>query len=246
MVINYEKKIIFIGIPFSASSAISKELLENYGFEPLFHKHSNVPLLEVKRRDINLDEYSVVAVKRDPVEVCFTSYIKARNNAHNVFEDARFFTENGGHVTKKARRIYKKIQSHKWTFNEYIKNIYRIIPYDSYLSCNKPYINFAINALDMERDFQSFLQQHSFGSKGALPSYNKTENKTESSELSNDVLKHAFGPFIIYNSIPGYHLTIDEVGKFRYLTFLLFHKIRCIYWLLRDIKRSKTRTFTID
>ena len=40
MIISHKYKFLFIGLPFSASSAISKELHLNYNGEPLLRKHS--------------------------------------------------------------------------------------------------------------------------------------------------------------------------------------------------------------
>lgn len=246
MVINQAKKVIFIGIPFSASSAISKELIDNYGFEPLFHKHSNIPLLIANRPDIRLDEYIVAAVKRDPVDVVFTSYNKIKNNAHGVFTDTKYFVENGGHVTRRARKIYKDLQLQKWSFNDYVKHVYRIFPYDSYLSYNKPYINFTIDGRFLDNDFQRLLTKANIASKGPLPVYNKTDKIIENPNLSCVTMKSAFGSFVIFNEIPGYSFTTREVGYWNYIRFLFCQRARNLYWLIRDKKRCKTRAFTVD
>ena len=246
MVINYTRKVIFIGIPVSASSAISKELLEHYDFEPLFHKHSNIPLLIAKRPDIQLKEYTIVAVKRDPVDVAFTSYNKTKNNAHNAYTDPKYFVENGGHVTRNARKIYTRLKQKNWSFDEYVRNVYRLLPYDNYLSYNQPYINFTIDSKNINEGFQALLAKSGLESKGQLPVYNKTTKIADRPIISTETMKSAFGPFIIFNEIPGYDFTIKQVGYLNYLRFSIIRHARNIYWLLRDKKRSKTRVFTVD
>ena len=65
MIISHKNKYIFIGLPMTGSSAISKELIEYYGGESIYMKHTNIPYL-IKKTNINIKDYYVFGVYRDP------------------------------------------------------------------------------------------------------------------------------------------------------------------------------------
>ena len=120
MIISHKYKFLFVGLPFSASSAITKELYDNYEGKPYLRKHS---LIHEFNKTATLEEkqYFVFAVLRNPMEIAVTVYEKMKTNAKGNFTNPDLFTENGGHITK----------NHKKRFN-YIKNKTLIIINDKF------------------------------------------------------------------------------------------------------------------
>lgn len=236
MIINREKKFIFIGLPFSASSAISKELLEQYNCEALLHKNANIPVLLKCCPDIKIDEYEVVAVIRDPVETAFTLYNKLKNNANETYSNPMKFIENGGHVTKKARRTYQKIQSKNLSFDEYLDNVFGVIPFDGLLSENCKYITKTIHFDDLQGDFKACFESLGVNVVRELPSYNKTKNKLNKHDLTDRQVDKYFGAFINHNSVffPKYKST--HVSVFDNLRFQVFRKLKSYNRLRIDMK----------
>ena len=104
MIISHKYKFLFIGLPFSASSAISKELHLQYEGEPFLRKHS---LYHEFKKIATKEEqkYFVFAVLRNPMEIAVTVYEKMKANAKGNFTNPELFTENGGHITKAQRGI---------------------------------------------------------------------------------------------------------------------------------------------
>ncbi|MEN8154326.1 MAG: hypothetical protein ABFR75_09915 [Acidobacteriota bacterium] len=246
MVINEEHKLLFIGIPYSASSAIIKELIENYKCTPLMHKHANIPFLLKKRKDINLQEYHITAVKRNPIEIEFSVYNKMKTNAYGVFTNEDFFLEKGGHVRRKARQTFQKIHNNKWTFIDYLKNTYSIIPYDNFLSENKKYVDQWIDFENLEAGFSKMLKTTGIIQKRPLPVYNKTKKVISGDEVPEKMIRHIFGPFIFYNDLNKYNYSVKNIGLINYLKFLIFRKIKHFKWKKRDKLTSRNLNSSYD
>ena len=84
MIISHKYKFLFIGLPFSASSAISKELYLQYEGEAVLRKHSLYHEFK-KVATKEEQEYFVFAVLRNPMEIAITAYEKMKANAKGNF-----------------------------------------------------------------------------------------------------------------------------------------------------------------
>ena len=71
MIISFKYKYIFVGLPNSGSSAISKELIENYSGESIKKKHSGIPYFILNNK-IDMKDYFVFGVYRDPIDISFS------------------------------------------------------------------------------------------------------------------------------------------------------------------------------
>ena len=120
MIISHKYKYLFIGLPFSASSAISKELYLEHEGEPYLSKHSLYFEFE-KHASKQEKKYFVFAVLRNPMDIAVTVYEKMKANAKGNFTNQKLFTENGGHITKKQREQFNYIHNNKASFQNYFK-----------------------------------------------------------------------------------------------------------------------------
>ena len=118
MIISHKYKFLFIGLPFSASSAITKELHAKYEGEPYLRKHSLYHEF-IKAATIQEKDYFVFAVLRNPMEIAVTGYEKMKANAKGNFTNPDLFKENGGHITKNHRIRFNYIKDNNATFQEY-------------------------------------------------------------------------------------------------------------------------------
>ena len=98
MIISHKYKFLFIGLPFSASSAISKELHLEYDGEPYLRKHSLYHEFENAATKAEL-EYFVFSVLRNPMEIVVTVYETMKATAKRTFTNSDLFLENGGHIS---------------------------------------------------------------------------------------------------------------------------------------------------
>jgi len=199
MIISHKYKFLFIGLPFSASSAITKDLHAKYEGEPYLRKHSLyhefIKIATKKEKD-----YFVFAVLRNPMEIVITTYSKMKANAKGNFTNPELFQENGGHITKFQRVKYNFIKDNNSTFQEYFLKFYTK-PYDNLFSITLDNCDFIIQYKNIANDYILALEKAGINNPSPLPVANKTAGKEK--ELlfyySNEVRDRAilvFGPFM--------------------------------------------------
>jgi hypothetical protein len=229
---------VFVGIPFSASSAITKELIENYEGEFILSKHTNIPTL-INELEININKYFVFGVYRSPIEILKSRYNKLRNNPCNRFSDKKYLRKNGGFVSEKAQRLSKLIREKNLTFIEYFEINFKILPYNNEFTLNAPFLNYIIDFNNLKIDFTNALKQIGLKNESFLNKLNKTEKRTDIDyKISDSILSKYISPFLVYNSkyIPNYQ--VPKVNYCYYLIFLLTNRYRKNRFLKTDLQRT--------
>ena len=199
MIISHKYKYLFIGLPFSASSAISKELHLRYDGETYLRKHSVYYEFE-KVATRQEKDYFVFAVLRHPMDIVITSYEKMKANAKGNFTNPKLFTENGGHITKNQREKFKFIHEHKATFQQYFKRFFQH-PYDNLASLTIENCDYVIRHENFADDYFTALKKAGILNPRPLPVANKTVGKKKKIfEYYTDEIKeeavYVFGPFL--------------------------------------------------
>jgi hypothetical protein len=238
MIISYKHKYIFVGIPFSASSTISKELLEKYEGEFILNKHTNIPTL-IDKLKINIDEFIVFGVYRSPVEILKSRYNKLRNNPDNRFTDDKYTIKNGGYVPERVRKLSKIIRENNLSFEDYLNLNFKLFPYNNEFTINAPYLNYIVDFNNLEEDFQKVLSKIGVVDVNKIEKINETKKRSDIEYfISDDKMSKFIAPFLVYNSkyIPNY--TKQKVNKIFYLIFLLTNKLREKRTLKADNHRS--------
>lgn len=201
MVIDRDRKYIFVGLFFSGSSAISKELLTEYGAEPLMAKHTTMPYLMLRNAEIrkHIKEYQVVAVVRDPVQMTFSKYQKLKSNHSGIYTDEKSYVKNGGWLTEKDRQLFHLVYYKGGNFNAYLKSKYQNTVYNNDLTINTNYITRTLRFDNLANDFKEWLNSIGIVPKRDLPVFNKTEKKETLYELPYGTEQEIFGPFLWKN-----------------------------------------------
>ena len=199
MIISHKYKFLFIGLPFSASSAISKELHLEYDGEPYLRKHSLYHDFKNVATKSEL-KYFVFAVLRNPLEIAVTVYEKMKENAKGNFTNPELFSENGGHITKQHRERFNYIKDNKSSFQQYFKNFYKN-PYDNLSSLTIDSCDFVIRYENIAEDYLLSLKNAGISNPKPLPAANKTVGKNNdlSTYYTNDIKEISiavFGPFL--------------------------------------------------
>ena len=237
MIISHKHKFLFIGLPFSASSAISKELHLQYEGESLLRKHSLY--YEFKKEATKKElEYFVFAVLRNPMDIVVTVYEKMKANAKGNFTNPALFTENGGHISLKHRKQFDFIHYQKATFAQYFKRFYNQ-PYDNLVGMTLDHCDFLIRYENIQKDYLKALQKANILNPRPLPVANKTVGKKSDVSLyyTNDIKEKAiyvFGPFMQkYNySFP------EKWGKVRVPT-----TSKCYFLVLGFLRKINQKYF---
>lgn len=199
MIISEKWKYIFVGLPFSASSAISKELVKRYDGFPVASKHANIT--ELISTGVDISKYYIFAVYKDPIDIEFTCYNKLITNAYGIYTNQNYFYENGGWLSKRERRIYHKVKKKKLDFNDYLC-LKHIVPYDNPFSLNRPYLNKILDFNRLNISFQEALRDIGINIKRDIPVFNETD-KPDHIRVDNAIATKIFAPYYYYNYIPG-------------------------------------------
>ena len=199
MIISHKYKFLFIGLPFSASSAISKELHLNYNGEPFLRKHSMYYEFKNLATQDELN-YFVFAVLRNPMEIAVTVYEKMKANAKGNFTNPELFLENGGYITKKQRNKFNFIKDNNSTFQEYFIKFHQK-PYDNLSSLTIKNCDFVIKHETIAKDYKLALIKAGVSNPKPLPVANKTVGKKNDllEYYTNDIKEISiavFGPFL--------------------------------------------------
>ena len=229
MIISHKYKFLFIGLPFSASSAISKELHLEYDGEPYLRKHSLYHEFKNVATKLEL-KYFVFAVLRNPMEIAVTVYEKMRANAKGNFTNPELFSENGGHITKQHRERFNYIKDNNSSFQQYFKKFHQK-PYDNLSSLTIDNCDFVIRYETFSEDYLLALKKAGISNPKPLPVVNKTvgKNKEILAYYTDDIKDRAisiFGPFLEkYDySFPeewgGVNISLLSIFKFKVLGVL--------------------------
>ena len=182
MIISHKHKFVFVGLPFSASSAISKELHQMYEGQARLSKHSLYQdfVKSASKEELN---YFVFAVIRNPMEIVVTVYEKMKANAKGNFTNSKLFSENGGHITKKHRERFNYIHQKNATFQQYFVRYFNK-PYDNLVSLTIDSCDYIIRYENIENDYVEALKKAGVNEPRKLPVANKTVGK------KNDMLSY--------------------------------------------------------
>jgi hypothetical protein len=199
MIISYKYKFLFIGLPFSASSAITKELHKEYEGKPYLRKHSLYHEFE-KVATTEEKKFFVFAVLRNPMEIEVTVYEKMKANAKGNFTNPKLFTENSGHISKKQRERFHFIHDNNASFQEYFIKFFNK-PYDNQASLTLDKCDYVIRYENITNDYKTALIKAGIENPKNLPVANKTVGKKKdlSEYYTKDVQSLAlfiFGPFL--------------------------------------------------
>ena len=250
MIISHKYKFVFIGLPFSASSAISKELYLQYEGVPYLRKHSLYHEFE-KVATKNEKDYFVFAVLRNPMEIVVTVYEKMKANSKGNFTNPDLFSENGGHITKKHREKFNFIHDNKATFQEYFLNFFTN-PYDNFSSLTLDNCDFVIRYEKISEDYILALEKSGVLSPKPLPVANKTAGKKKDLSLyyTNDIKDRAikvFGPFLTKYNYPFLEnwgkIKVPLSSKLQFLVLGFLRKINQKYF--KKISNTKEIKGTI-
>ena len=243
MIISHKYKFVFIGLPFSASSAITKELCEKYHGKPLLRKHSLYHEFEnIATKDEK--KYFVFAVLRNPMEIAITTYEKMKANEKGNFTNPKLFTENGGHINKKQRNKYKFIVEKNATFQEFFLKFYKL-PYDNFASLTFQNCNYIIRYENIEKEYKKALEMAGIKNPRSLPVENKTSNKKSNTNLyyKKEIHKRAifvFGPFFKEYGFQFPSKWSNNTYIFSYFIYMILKIFRKWRWRYKKYSTRKS------
>lgn len=234
MVISKKYKYVFVELPFTASTAISTELCENYDGIKILHKHSryNEFLSSASNEE---KEYYVFSTIRHPMDAMVSVFFKLKYNHKGKFTNPKEWKINGGNVFNKDLKKFRFIQKHDLDFSAYFKK-YFFYPYDNWSRLDHKNFNYVIRFEHLQEDFSKVLQNIGVEQIRPLPQINKTRNKEKNyiDYFTPEIRQRAinvFGPFM---KKWDYAFTNDwsniKISPLWEMEFNILGFVRSIYW----------------
>lgn len=197
MIISTKYKYLFIETPHTGSTAISKELIENYSGKTVLHKHANYhEFLRIATPDQK--KYFVFAGVRNPLDEAVSLYYKFLTNHKSNYTSPDKLLKNGGWVTQRKVDIYNQVQIDK-DFNKFLRMFYKVV-YTNNININKNHCDYILRFENLDSDFSTALKAMGIDKKRPLPLLNKTKKSGEFVDYYTDesipYALNIFGPFM--------------------------------------------------
>lgn len=238
MVISHKYQYLFIELPRTGTTAIAKELVQNYGGERILNKHAHYDDF-LKQATEKEKKYLTFSCIRNPLERAATRYYKLKTGYQNPIKDIKRFKRQNRRVRLQTYYLahqYKYIQKRNASFSQYLLK-YHFFPYDDWSLKHHKQFDFIIRFENLEEDFYKVLYLLNIEPVRPLPHHNKSPQKTKSYDKLIDSwqaikrIKKVFGPYLLKW---GYTLP-EEWGdiKISYSTKIelkILNYFRKLYW----------------
>jgi hypothetical protein len=204
MIVSQKYKYVFVEIPHTASTAISRELCEYYNGEEILNKDF------LKNASEEEKSFFVVAGIRNPLDIIVTRYFKRKTDHEGFFSSPEHWQRNGGHVSDKALSEFRFIHERNADYPAYFKQFFRY-PWDSWGCPSPDDFDFVIRYENLQNDFARFLKTLNIQQVRPLPQTNKTAGKETDfwSYYPVGIRKQAIWCFGPYLDLWGYNFPAD-------------------------------------
>ncbi len=205
MVIDHRYKFIFIELPLTATSAISKEIREQYGCEPYLNKHATYDDF-LKKATGEQKNYTSIGSVRNPADQTVSMYFKYKNDLDERFSSGR---KRPGKWLRKSlaknrdQERYNYIITNNATFEQYFLKFFKT-PYSNWSIVHHKKMDHIIRFENLREDYKRIFTNLGLPVTRDLPQANKTpEKKTDfwsyyESDEAKRRAKFVFGPFMEY------------------------------------------------
>lgn len=182
----------------AASTAISRELCENYDGSPILRQHATyLDFLRVANDEEKT--YFSFSCIRNPLDVAVSNYLKYVSDHKGIFRDS-WGRRNFLYYHLITRRRYAFIKNANADFQTYFMRFHRI-PYNNWSSLSHRDLNFIMRFENLQDDFAKVLKLLGIKEERPLPWENMTAGKGKDF-LSHytpgtfERAKRVFGPFM--------------------------------------------------
>lgn len=231
MIISDKYKYLFVELPRTGTTAISKELIENYDGKSILHKHATYKdFLKVASEEQK--KYFVFSCIRNPIDRIVSFYVKCGQG----FYDYKF--------EKSSLRFYEKyyliprvkyIKRHNPSFDDYLRKFHKW-PYVDWSVLDHNKFNYLIKFENLNEDFKQVLKNLNIKVKRNLPKTNVTINKNSFEHYLTpenvDLYIKIFGPAMSkmnYKMPFGTDLN-SNISKKDWFKYHLIKSIKTFYW----------------
>jgi hypothetical protein len=234
MIISNTYKYVFVELPRTGSTAISRELRANYEGKPILSKHATYyDFLKIASEEQK--RYFVFAGIRNPLDDVVSLYFKYKTDHRQQFTDPVKVGRKRTSVYYLDNLAFRFVREKDADFPTFFKTFYRI-PYNNWSQLSHKQFDFIIRFEHIQDDFARALERIGIQPKRQLPMINQTGGKRRDfwSYYTPETIPHAkriFGPFM---KKWGYEFPQEwgatEVAWWNQFEFEFFNLFRNVYW----------------
>ncbi len=238
MVIDHRYKFIFVELPLTATSAISKEIREQYGCEPFLNKHATYDDF-LRKATPEEKKYRSIGSVRNPLDQTVSMYFKYKNDLDERFSSGR--KRPGKWLRKSLAKNrdqvrYNFIIENKASFETYFLKFFKW-PYSNWSILHHKKMDHIIRFEHLAADYRRVFTDLGLPITRDLPQANKTPEKKADfwsyyeSDKAKRRAKFVFGPFMRYwgYKFPETWSHIKEPSHAQFI-YNLLNIPRKLYW----------------
>lgn len=234
MVISHTHRYLFVELPRTGSTAISRELRQHYDGKQILQKHATYQDF-LKVASAEEKHYFVFAGIRNPLDDAVSLYFKYKNDHRNQYTDPVKRKRKDRLVNYVDLLTYNYIRQTDAGFVAYFKRFYKV-PYNNWSELSHKHFNYIIRFERLQEDFARVLELIGIEPKRPLPVINQTTGKQRNylAYYTPEIIpraKRVFGPFMKewgYEFPPEWGAT--EVPWWNQAEFEFFNMFRKVYW----------------
>lgn len=199
MIISHTHKYLFVQLPHTGTTAIGRELCQNYDGVPILGKHSYYcEFMQIATPEEKT--YFVFSCIRNPMDEIVSSYCKHKSNQNDVYTNPKKWLKNGGFINNADLERYNFIKDNDADFPAFFMRFCKS-PYDNWSSLSHHKFDFIIRFENLQEDFATALRLIGIEQKRPLPAKNRTCGKRRDylSYYTPETYERArgvFGPFM--------------------------------------------------
>lgn len=234
MIISDKHKYLFIELPRTGTSSISRELIENYNGRPILHKHATYKEF-LKKADLEQRRYRTFSCIRNPIDRMVSFYVKCKTG----FYDNRFQPNHKKNLYDRLFLIprVRFIKETDAEFDEFLIRFHNL-PYIDWSILDHDHFNHIIRFENLNEDFQNVIRSIGLNVVRNLPQTNVTLEKGEFTTYLNPqkarLYIKIFGPAM---HIMGYKfpefIENQSIPSRVWIKFHLIRTMKKIYWINR-------------
>ena len=199
MIISHQHKYLFIELPRTGSTAVSKELIQHYDGTPILYRHATYDEF-LRIASPKEKPYFVFSAIRNPLDDAVSLYLKYKNDHKGQFsalQHGRFFTRL---INYPRLKRFSFVKNHDADFAAYFLKFYRW-PYNNWSAVTHERCDFIIRFECLQEDFSQALRHIGVEEVRPLSKINKTSGKQADylAYYTQKTIRRAikvFGPFM--------------------------------------------------
>ena len=198
MIISHRHKYLFVEVPHTASSAVSRELTEHYAGESTLYKHANYS--EFRRIASRSEKrYFVFAGVRNPLDTAITEYSKLKSNHWGDYTDPKRYAVNDGWIPESHLEKFRFIRDNEADFAAFFRRFYDEVYHQWVMTAHHRY-DFVMRFERIQEDFGRVLEKLGLQQLRPLPVVNESKRSGAVADYYKPELRaqavRVFGPFM--------------------------------------------------